>query len=308
MEKELENAKQKLVSKEKEIGIKDKRIEDLELMIRAQEKKYKDKITHMSQKMHQLKREAEESAKQNADILLTHRQNLVRASFEINEVPKEEKSSVAQPDMSRLSSASSTSSQGSSPRSKSSPKIKPSLQPHAPSKPKDGRPGSSGGRRIRMGSFELPPDHPVLRDRSAPLRVTRVLKGTTIEDESVPDPKPFLKLQHERAMAKEKSVVQKAPSKPLPPISKTPGETSPRNPSLPLESVPASTRGGKSPGALPTPHKADSADFKKLKQRSKKKAASQLEMETLALEDITKADVENLRKAQEYSSQQYGSD
>ena len=307
MEKELEEAKQRLVSKEKEIGIKDKRIEDLELMIRAQEKKYKDKITHLTQKMHQLKREAEESAKQNADILLTHRQNLVRASFEINEVAKEGTATAPQQEASRLSSASSTSSQGSSPRSKSSPKIKPSLQPRAPSKPKDGRPGSSGGRRIRMGSFELPPGHPVLRDGSAPLRVTRVLKGTTIEDESVPDPKPFLKLQQERVMAKEESVVRKAPSKPLPPMSKSPSETSPRNPAHLPEAAAVSTRGGKSP-AVPSPHKADSADFKKLKQRSKKKAASQLEMETLALEDITKADVENLRKAQEYSSQQYGSD
>lgn len=299
----------KLAEKEEELAQKVKKNSDLELKLKAQEKGFKDKITYLNQMVAKYKRQAEESAAQNADLLLqSHRQNVMRSSVEYEKPTNTNFEGVGarqQQVDSRISSASSSSSHSSSPRRKSSPKIKPALQPHAPKEPKEMRPLSSGKLRSRakIGTFDVPEGHPVLRDTDpVKMRISRRLSGQ--EDEVVPDPKPFLQLTHEQKRALRQSAeFHRQPSKPLPPIAKSTTlsrDTLGASVGDKYDPKPPSSR--RNPPVLP-PNKADSANFKKLKERNKGSTQSvEVDMETLALEDITKSSVSNLRRAQEYGS------
>ena len=296
----------KLAEKERELAMRDERIGDLELKLKAQEKGFKDKMTYLNQLVAKYKRQAEESATQNAELLLhSHRQNMIRTSKEYSKSMND--SGTDQQGQhhinSRPSSASSSSSHGSSPRTKSSPKIMPALQPHAP---KDGRSvsGSKHRTRAKIGTFEVPEGHPVLRDNdSVKVRAAsgRRLSG---QEEVVPDPKPFLRVTREQQKALYRSTeIHRQPSQPLPPIAKS---------SVLLENIHSSSRSdmytpkppnARNMSAVPSPNKANSANFKKLKERQKRSTHSgEIEMETLALDDITKGSVSSLRRAQEYGS------
>ena len=295
---------EKLAEKERELAMRDERIGDLELKLKAQEKGFKDKITYLNQLVAKYKRQAEESAAQNAEFLLhSHRQNMIRTSVEYEKSTHDSGTGQHGQHLvnSRVSSASSSSSHGSSPRTKSSPKVKPALHPHAP---KDSRPvsGTKHRTRAKIGTFEVPEGHPVLRDNDS-VKV-RAASGRRLseQEEVIPDPKPFLRVTREQQKALYRSTeIQRQPSQPLPPIAKSsalsenmyrysrsdvcsPKPPNPRN----------------APG-VPSPYKADSANFKKLKERQKRSPQSG-EIETLALEDITKNSVSSLRRAQEYGS------
>ena len=304
LEKELAETIQKLAEKEQELAMKDQRIGDLELKLKAQEKGFKDKMTYLNKLVAKYKRKAEESATQNADLLLeSHRKNVMRVSVE-----KSSHQHYEQPAESRVSSASSSSSHSSSPRNRSSPKMKPALHPHAPKDPKDSRQISSGKHRQRtkIGTFEVPEGHPVLTDaNTVKLRAASGRRLSGNDEEVIPDPGPFLQVTREQQKALSQSTdVRRQPSKPLPPISKSIvlSEDSHNTPAADVYSPkPPNTR--KNPPVVPTPNKANSANFKKLKERGKNSPqAVGIEMQTLALEDITKSSVSNLRRAQEYGS------
>ena len=309
MERELAETIKKLAEKEQELAAKDQRIGDLELKLKAQEKGFKDKMAYLNKMVAKYKRQAEESAAQNAELLLnSHRQNVMRASIEYDKPAKsiDVNAMTHQPADTRVSSASSSfsSTHSSSPRTKLSPKIKPALHPHAP---KESRPHSSGKHRQRakIGTFGVPQGHPILRDSdTVTMRAASGRRLSGQEDEVVPDPKPFLKVTREQQKALRQSSVDihRQPSKPLPPIAKSAILSGSMQHSSRVDEYGLKPPDRRNPPVVPAPNKANSADFKKLKQRGKRSPQSlEVEMETLAL-DITKNDVSNLRRAQEYGS------
>ncbi len=292
LEVELAECKKLLTEKLEELAAKDNIIDDLKLKLKAQEKGFKDKVTHLNQLVIQYKRQAEESASQNADLLLqSHRDHAVRLSSDYQPLrPSSNQHSSVTRSESQVPTNSSSNVHGAVQRSRSSKKIRSDIVPHAPEEPKDGRPSSRHRVRVKAAMIEI--TDPSLQTPD-PIHV-RAASGRRLlqDDPVVPDPKPFLKLSRERSQTFQGTVEITKPRDPLPPINASRSETD--------SSVESDSRRSSVPG----PSKAKSANFKKLKDRKKRssQAALEVEMETLALEDITKRSVSNLRKAQEYGS------
>ena len=295
LEKELAECQKKLEEKQEELAARDERVKDLELRIKAQDKGYKDKMARLSQLVAKYKRQAEESAAKAAELVFqSHKQNMLRTRTE-------HEATAGATDVERPSSA------GALARSRSSPRIKPALlQPHAPTEPKEARPQSCGKHRHRalprgaMTATEPPQGHSgAVRD----IELVKV-RGSSLgrklsaqEDVVVPDPEPFLQLSRAQQQQQQQKLALPVETRrePLPPITTSAVRSN-------FKCAKHSARNDRA--SVPVPSKSDSANFKKLKERTAGKGSSSLvtEVETLALKDITKKSVSSLRKAQEYGS------